>query len=84
MTNDGIVKNVRKTKQKEANRMTSKGSVRSDFRYVRDLMRQAETLMQKHNWDQKEADDIANNLIAAVTTFAQYVEDLEQNKGETK
>ena len=84
MTKDGIVKDVRKDKQKEANRMTSKGSVRSDFRYVRDLMRQAETLMQNRNWDQKEADDIANNLIAAVTTFAQYVEDQQQNKGETK
>ena len=84
MTKDGIVKDVRKDKQKEANRMTSKGSVRSDFRYVRDLMRQAETLMQNRNWDQKEADDIANNLIAAVTTFAQYVEDQQQNKGEIK
>ena len=61
--------------------MTSKGSVRSDFRYARDLMRQAETLMQ--NWDQEEANDIANNLIAAVTTFAQYVED-QQNNGGTK
>lgn len=81
MTEDGIVEDVRKTEQKEANRMTSKGSVRSDFRYARDLMRQAETLMR--NWDQKEADDIANNLIAAVTTFAQYVED-QQKKGETK
>jgi len=64
----------------EMNTGTSKGSVRNDFKHVRDLMRQAEALMgkQNRNWNQEEAEEIANELIAAVTTFSQYVEEHQQ------
>jgi hypothetical protein len=64
--------------------VTSKGTVRSDFKHVRELMRQAEALMgkQNRNWNQEEAEEIANELIAAVTTFSQYVEEHAQYETE--
>jgi hypothetical protein len=56
---------------------TTKSSVRKDFAMARELMRLANDQMKNHVFNSDDAQEIANELIAAVTTFAQWVE--EQN-----
>lgn len=51
----------------------TKSEVRSEFKYARELMRQAETLIK--NDDVAELRDIACELIAAASTLAAYVEE---------
>jgi len=59
---------------------TSKGQVRSDFKYLRELMRQAEAIMKndKNISDWREASDagqIANAMTAAAGTFSAWIEE---------
>jgi hypothetical protein len=58
--------------------MTTKGEVRSDFKYARELMRKAEEIMKNsknvEDWrESSEAGQIALELSASASTFLQYV-----------
>ena len=54
-------------------RTYTKTQVRSDWRYARMLMRQADPLLTADNLD--DLSDIANELAAAATTLLAYVEE---------
>lgn len=54
---------------------TTKRSVRSDFKYARELMRQADYAMKSGSRDFDDLESIANELIACVATFSQWIED---------
>jgi 5-bromo-4-chloroindolyl phosphate hydrolysis protein len=63
----------------------TKGSVRSNFSYARELMRKAEWIMKNsksvQEWEESsEAGQIALELIASVATFSQWVEEQGQKK----
>ncbi len=64
----------------------SRSAVRQDFARTRDLMRLASEMMTDARantgnvWNQIEAENIANELIAAVTTFSLYVEQIAESK----
>ena len=56
----------------------SRKEVRQDFTRARELMRRADEMMDMKNdlkWDVAVAEQIANELIAAVTTFAAFGEE---------
>jgi hypothetical protein len=56
----------------------SRKEVRQDFTRARELMRRADEMMDMKNdmkWDSAVAEQIANELIAAVTTFAAFSEE---------
>ena len=57
---------------------TTKKQVRSDFTYARHLMRLAEQAMANPETDWEDTQAIANELIASVATFSQYVEDRKE------
>lgn len=57
------------------NDKTTKKNVRSDFRYARELMRQADQAMTANRSDFDNLDEIANELIACVATFSQWIEE---------
>jgi hypothetical protein len=63
---------------------TTKSQVRSDFKHARELMRQADAFMKDYRHepgqDFSEFEDmraVANELIACVATFSQWVEDAQ-------
>lgn len=57
---------------------TTKKQVRSDFKHARYLMRLAEQAMCEIDTDWSETQVIANELIACAATFAQYVEEQQE------
>lgn len=54
---------------------TTKKRVRSDFSHARYLMRLADQTLRTDEPDWDDAETIANELIACVATFAQYIEE---------
>lgn len=57
---------------------TTKKEVRSDFKHARYLMRLAEEAMRNNESDWADAEVIANELVACAATFAQYVEEQQE------
>jgi hypothetical protein len=53
--------------------MTTKAQVRSDFKYARELMRQADTAMK--NDDIEELSIIAHELVGSANVLFQYTEE---------
>ena len=60
----------------------TKSNVRSDFRYARELMRQADAAMKANSTDFHDLESIANELIACVATFSQWIEDQREEATE--
>jgi len=54
--------------------MLTKSDVRKDFQYIRSLLQQANFQMNNKNFKAGEAEEIANDLIAAATNFLMWVE----------
>jgi len=54
--------------------MITKTDVRKDFSYIRMLLQQADRQLVGKNFDEAEASEIANELIAAATVFSEWVE----------
>ena len=54
--------------------MLTKSDVRKDFQYIRSLLQQANFQMNNQNFKPAEAEEIANDLIAAATNFLVWVE----------
>ena len=52
----------------------TKDDVRSNFKHARGLMRAADDIMKQTQPDLDDMQAIANELIACVATFAEYVE----------
>lgn len=61
---------------------TTKSHVRSDFRYAREMMRQADAAMKSGSADFEDMESIANELIAAASTFAQWIEEQKEAAAE--
>ena len=57
------------------NEKTTKKDVRSDFRHARYLMRLADEAMRNPETDWSDVEAIANELVACIATFSQYVEE---------
>ena len=55
--------------------MITKTDVRKDFSYMRMLLQQADCQLVGKNFDEVEASEIANELIAAATVFSEWVEE---------
>jgi hypothetical protein len=55
--------------------MITKGDVRKDFGYIRMLLQQANLQLNDKNFNEDEASEIANELIAAATVFSEWVEE---------
>ena len=60
----------------------TKSQVRKDFKYARELMREADRIMRSYSseWNYRdfdEAEGIANEMIAAIGTFYAWVEDMK-------
>jgi fructose-bisphosphate aldolase class 1 len=53
----------------------TKRHVRSDFTYARAMMRLADEAMRTNSGNFDEMEQIANEMIACASTFAQYVEE---------
>lgn len=62
----------------------TKSQVRSNFRYAREMMRQAEAAMKANSTDFADMTSIANELIACAATFAEYVEDAREAYAEAQ
>jgi hypothetical protein len=61
---------------------TTKQRVRKDFSYAREMMREADVLMRSYGkqWDEydfEKAEEVANELIAAVGSFYAWVEEMK-------
>lgn len=52
----------------------TKTNVRRDFQYARLMMRQAEAALRSDSRDFDDLESIANELLASVATFAEYIE----------
>ena len=52
----------------------TKTNVRRDFQYARLMMRQAEAALRSDSRDFDDLESIANELLASVSTFAEYIE----------
>ena len=61
---------------------TTKSQVRSDFKYAREMMRQADAAMKSGSTDFEDMESIANEMIAAASTFAQWVEEQKEAAAE--
>jgi hypothetical protein len=59
--------------EKIMNEMTTKAQVRSDFKYAREMMRQAEVAMKSN--DIEELSVIAHEFMACSSTLFQYMEE---------
>ena len=57
------------------NDKTTKRSVRSDFKYARELMRQADLAMKASSLDFDDLALIESELIACTATFSQWIEE---------
>lgn len=55
--------------------MITKSDVRKDFGYIRMLLQQANLQLNDKNFNEDEASEIANELIAAATVFSEWVEE---------
>jgi hypothetical protein len=55
------------------NDMTTKAQVRSEFKYARELMRQAETAMK--NNDSDELSILAHELVGSANVLFRYMEE---------
>ena len=55
--------------------MITKTDVRKDFGYIRMLLQQANNQLIGKNFNEAEASEIANELIAAATVFSEWVEE---------
>ncbi len=64
------------------NKKTTKAQVRSDFKYARELMRQADTAMK--NDDIEELSIIAHELVGSANVLFQYMEARVFLKGARK
>ena len=60
--------------------MLTKSDVRKDFQYIRSLLQQANFQMTDQNFEPGEAEEIANDLIAAATNFLVWVEQQREAK----
>lgn len=60
------------------NERITKKEVRSDFKHARYLMRLAEAAMRNPETDWADAEVIANELVACAATFAQYVQEQQE------
>lgn len=58
--------------------MITKSEVRSDFKYIRSLLQQADFQMTGKNFQSESAQEIANELVAAATNFLVWVEQQEE------
>ena len=57
---------------------TTKHHVRSDFKYAREMMRQANEAMRSNSTDYDRMEEIANEMMACAATFAQYIEEQKE------
>jgi hypothetical protein len=57
-----------------------KFAVRGNFKYAQEMMRQAEEAMRTNSTDYEDMEAIANEMMAAVASFAQYVEEKKEAK----
>lgn len=58
--------------------MITKSAVRSDFKYIRTLLQDANFQMTGKNFQREIAEEIANELVAAATNFLVWVEEQEE------
>lgn len=63
---------------------TTKSQVRSDFKYAREMMRQADAVMRSSSKNFEDMESIANELIAAASTFAQWVEEQKESAAQER
>jgi hypothetical protein len=66
--------------RKIMNGKTPKFAVRSNFKYAREMMRLAEEAMRSNSTDFDRMEEIANEMMACVATFAQYVEEKREEQ----
>ena len=52
-----------------------KFAVRGNFKYAREMMQIADEAMRTNSTDFDRMEEIANEMMACVATFAQYVEE---------
>lgn len=60
--------------------MKTKGSVRKEFSYLRSLLQDADKMMKvSGKWfDKERAEELANEIIASATVFAEWVDEQEE------
>lgn len=60
--------------------MKTKGSVRKEFTYLRSLLQDADKMMKvSGKWfDKERAEELANEIIASATVFAEWVDEQEE------
>lgn len=59
--------------------MPSKTDVRWESKYIRELLRQVEDTLNSKTLDLVDADELANELIASATVFAEWVNEQRGN-----
>ena len=59
--------------------MTTKQQVRAESTYIRELLRQVDNTLKGNTLDLEDAEQLANELIASATVFAQYISEQERN-----
>jgi hypothetical protein len=59
--------------------MATKASVRWESKYIRELLRQVEDTLSAKALDLEDAEELANELIASATVFAQWVNEQRDN-----
>lgn len=60
--------------------MKTKASVRKEFTYLRSLLQDADKIMKVSNkwFDKERAEELANEIIASATVFAEWVDEQEE------
>lgn len=60
--------------------MKTKSSVRKEFTYLRSLLQDADKIMKVSNkwFDKERAEELANEIIASATVFAEWVDEQEE------
>lgn len=60
--------------------MKTKGSVRKEFSYLRSFLQDADKMMKISNkwFDKERAEELANEIIASATVFAEWVDEQEE------
>lgn len=66
------------------NEQVTKSQVRNNFKYAREMMRQADELMKADEVDLTFAQEIAAELTACVATFAEWVDDKQDEFDEAQ
>jgi hypothetical protein len=59
--------------------MATKAGVRAESKYIRELLRQVEDALSAKALDLEDAEELANELIASATVFAQWVNEQRDN-----